>query len=201
VREIVPGVWHWVREHPKIGVEVSSYYLAAELALVDPLEPKCGWDKLPTRPEHVLLTNRHHFRHADQAVERWGVTVWCAEPGLHEFADGRPVRGFRFGERLPCGVTPVEIGAICPDEAALLVPKARAVALGDGVVRDDTGPLSFVPDAYMGSDPARVKAGLRDAYRRLAASADFDHLLLAHGAPWPDDGKRALLDFVGRAAT
>jgi hypothetical protein len=183
--------------HPRIGIEVSSYYLDGERALVDPLEPKCGWDRLPSRPEHVLLTNRHHYRDAGSAVERWGATVWCPEPGLHEFVNGEPVRGFRFGEELPGGVVAIEIGALCPDEGALLIPRARAVALADGVIRDGTGPLRFVPDDYMGDDPEAVKAGLRRAYARLARERAFDHLLLAHGAPWLDDGRRALAAFAG----
>jgi hypothetical protein len=68
------------------------------------------------------------------------------------------------------------------------------VALADGLVRM-SGPLSFVPDEYMGDDVEGVKAGLRASYRRLL-DRDFDHLLLAHGAPWIGGAKQALRDFL-----
>ena len=47
-------------------------------------------------------------------------------------------------------------------------------------------------------DPARTKAALRDAYRRIA-ELDFDALLLAHGDPIVSGGREALADFAGAA--
>jgi hypothetical protein len=41
------------------------------------------------------------------------------------------------------------------------------------------------------SEVEGVKRGLKVAYRPLARE-DFDHLLLAHGQPWPNDGRAAL---------
>ena len=28
MQEVLPGVFHWTHEHPKIGIEVSSYAMA-----------------------------------------------------------------------------------------------------------------------------------------------------------------------------
>jgi hypothetical protein len=90
------------------------------------------------------------------------------------------------------------VGAICPDETALLIPDHGGVlAIADGVVRRDDGPLGFVPDEYMGDQPDGVKEGLRLSYRRLL-DREFDHLLLAHGHPWVGGGKQALREFVER---
>ena len=47
-------------------------------------------------------------------------------------------------------------------------------------------------------DPARTKAELRDAYRRIA-ELDFDALLMAHGNPIVSGGREALADFAGAA--
>jgi hypothetical protein len=90
-----------------------------------------------------------------------------------------------------------EVGAICADETALEVPSVRALALADGLVRFEgpEGPLGFVPDWLLGDDPDSVKAGLRAAFRRLL-EVDFDHLLLAHGAPIIGEGKEQLRAFV-----
>jgi hypothetical protein len=45
VEEIAAGLWHWKALRENIGSEVSSYYLAAERVLIDPLVPTegLGW--------------------------------------------------------------------------------------------------------------------------------------------------------------
>ncbi len=196
MKEILPHIYHWTTNHPRIGIPVSSYYLADERILIDPLTPEEGLDWFGKPPRHVLLTNRHHYRDSDVFAERFGSTVWCVESGLHEFTKDQPVEPFSFGDELAGGIVAVEIGAICPDETALYIPKGEGlVALADGVVREGDVPLSFVPDQYMGDDPKSVKAGLVQSYRWLL-ERDFDHLLLAHGDPWVGGGKQALREFV-----
>jgi len=197
MREILPRVFHWTVIHPKIKIEVSSYYLADDLVLIDPLEPVEGLDWFPTKPKHILLTNRHHYRDSGKFAGRFGCTVWCAETGLHEFQNGEEVRPFRFGDQLPGNITAVKIGALCPDETALYIPRGDGlVALADGAIRQGDSPLQFVPDQYIGDDPAGVKARIRESYRHLL-ELDFDHLLLAHGWPWIGGGRQALRDFAG----
>lgn len=199
MREILPGLFHWTAVHPKIRIEVSSYWLEPARVVFDPLLPEEGLDAFrgDSAPlEHVILTNRHHWRHTGRLVEAFGCRVWCNREGLHEFRDGEPVEGFRAGETLPGGIRSFEVGALCPDETAFLLPVAEgALAVADGVVRDGDGPLVFVPDALLGDDPDAVKRGLRDAYRRLL-ELDFDHLLLAHGDPWIGGAREALRRFV-----
>ena len=196
MKEILPGVFHWTRSHPKIQIEVSSYFLADDGVLIDPLVPDEGLDWYERRPEHVLLTNRHHFRDSDRFQERFGCKVWCVRSGMHEFTGGEKVEPFDYGDKLPGAIEAIEIGVLCPDETALLIPKAEGVlALADGVVRREDGPLGFVPDQYMGDDPEGVKAGLKESYRRLL-EREFDHLLLAHGWPWVGGGKQAFREFV-----
>ena len=196
MHEILPGVFHWTVVHPRIHIPVSSYYLGDDAVLIDPLVPEEGLDWFDKPPSDVLLTNRHHYRDSDKFAERFGCTVHCVELGLHEFKSGEQVEAYRFGDELAGGILAVEIGALCPDETALHIPKGEGlVALADGVVRDGDGPLSFVPDEYMGDDPPGVKAGLKESYRRLL-DHDFDHILLAHGNPWIGGGKDALRGFV-----
>jgi hypothetical protein len=200
MREFAPGLWHWTARHDHIGSDVSSYYLIGERVLIDPMLPAEGlaWFKARRAPEHVLMTNRHHDRHAWRLREAFGCTVHCIRNGLHEL-DGRgPVEAFDFGDELPGGVVVHEVDAICPDETALHIPAHRALACADGVVRwAGHEPLSFVPDRYM-DDPGRVKVGLRDAYRGLL-ELDFELLLLAHGDPVTGAGKDALRTFLQQA--
>ena len=196
MKEILPGVYHWSAKHPKIHIEVSSYYLADEKAAIDPLVPPGGLDALPGPVENIVLTNRHHYRGSSDFVRRFGCTVWASAPGMLEFTHAEKVRPFRFGEKLPGGIETIEIGELCPDETALFVPRAGGlVALADGAVRTKDGPLRFVEDDFIGDDPPTVKAGLKRAYARLLDRA-FDTLLLAHGWPIVKGGKEALRKFA-----
>src|SRR5437660_4353667 len=86
VREISPGIWHWTARHEHIGVEVSSYYFISARVVIDPMVPPDGLEWLEEHgpPRDVLLTNRHHDRHAWRLHERFGCTVHCVRNGLHE---------------------------------------------------------------------------------------------------------------------
>jgi hypothetical protein len=210
VQEALPGLFHWQTLHPKIRTEVDSYWIEAAGVLIDPLVPAdAGIEWFAGRasqPVAVLLTNRHHYRDAGLFAQRFGCTVHCSRPGMHEFRAGQEVQPFDFGEALAGGVIAYEVDAICPDESALHIPALRAVAIADGVVlggpRGAEGQLGFVPDALM-DEPEQTKRGLLDAYARLLAELDFEHLLLAHGGPLIGDGRvrlRELIDSGGRTA-
>ena len=198
MNEILPAVFHWTAVHPRIKIEVSSYYLASAGVLFDPLLPAEGLDWFYPRvePRHIILSNRHHYRHSAEFEQAFGCTVWCNGAGLHEFTHGERVRGFEPGDSLPGGIEAHEVGVICPDETALLISgDASALVVADGVVRDGDGPLSFVPDPLLGDDPEAIKRGLKQAYARLL-DLPFEHLLLAHGQPWMGGAKAALREFI-----
>lgn len=195
VQEISPGIWHWTARHERIGVDVSSYYLASERVLLDPMVPPEGieWFEENGTPQHVLLTNRHHDRQAWRLHERFGCEIYCVRNGLHELEGRGPVTAFDFGDELPGGAVVYEVDAICPDETALHFPAHRALACADGVMHYG-GELGFVPDQYM-DDPEDTKRSLRQAYASLL-DLDFDVLLLAHGSPVVGDAKEALRAFA-----
>ena len=197
-RQLVPGVVHWTARHPNIGIEVSSYLLTDSGVLLDPLTPPDGLEWFAehgAEPTEILLTHRHHLRHARALAERYGCTIRASRPGMHEFGPGDGVEPFDFGDTLAGGVIAHEVGVICPDETALEIPDVRALAVADGVMHYG-GALSFVPDRYIGDDPPAVKRGLVERYARLAEELDFDHLLLAHGEPIVANGRAALRDWV-----
>ena len=197
ITEISPGILHWRAPHPRIGIEVDSYYLVEAAVALDPLVPEGVVERLRgerTSPQRVVLTNRHHYRQADVLVGEFGCPVRCPEPGLHEFEGGPEVEGYAWGEEVAPGITAHEVGAICPDDAALHVQTGPGfLALADGLVVWE-GELSFVPDTLM-DEPGRVKAGLVESLRRLL-DLDFDGLLFAHGEPIASGGKAALREFL-----
>lgn len=194
--EIAPGLWHWTARRRSIGSEVSSYYLESERVLIDPMIPPEGleWVEQHGPPEHAILTNRHHDRDAWRLHAAFGCTVHCIRNGLYELEGRGPVEAFDFGDRLPAEIWVHEVDAICPDETALYIPGHRALACADGVIRERSGELQFVPDSLM-DEPEQTKAGLRAAYRGLL-ELDFDLLLLAHGDPVVGGARDALREFV-----
>lgn len=196
MNEIAPGIVHWKAKHPKIGAEVSSYYLPAERVLIDPMVPDEGidWFRENGPPQHILLSNRHHDRDSAKFVEAFGCTVHASRPGMHEFSDEQGVEPFDYGDELPGGVKAYEAGAICPDDTALYIPARSALAVADGVV--NYGGLRFVPDEHLGDDVDAMKRTIRDSYGRIAAEANFDNLLVAHGEPIVGGGRDQLREFA-----
>jgi hypothetical protein len=195
MEEILPGVWRWTAMHPNIRKEVSSHWVPDSGAVIDPLLPEEGLEAFGERePDRVLLSNRHHLRDAGRFADSFGCTIHCSEPGLHEFDGGPGVEGFEFGAEVAPGIDALEVGAICPDESALLIRDPGALVIADGIVHYGDR-LEFVSDPLLGDDPEGVKSGLRESYSR-SLDREFDNLLFAHGDPVLGDGKAALERFV-----
>jgi hypothetical protein len=191
VREIAPGLWHWTALRESIGSEVSSYYLAAERVVLDPMLPPERPDWF--QPEHAILTCRHHSRDAWEL----GLAPWVVEQGAHELEGRGEFRTFAWRDELPGGILACEVDALSPDETALYIPAHGALAIGDGVVRwPDVEGLTFVPDFLM-DDPEQTREGLRTAYRKLLDELEFEHLLLAHGDPVVGGAQEELRALVG----
>jgi hypothetical protein len=164
-------------------------------AVIDALLPEEGIDAFSDEPpDRVLLSNRHHLRHGELFAQELGCTIECSRPGLHQFQDGPEVEGFDFGDEVAPGIQALEVGAICPDESALLIGDSRALCIADGIRHYD-GQMDFFADWLLGDDPEGVKAGLRAAYTGLL-DRDFDNLLFAHGDPIIGGGKDALRGFA-----
>ena len=194
MQELAPGLFDWTARHEGHGMIVHSHYVAAGGVAIDPMgAPEGG---LPGPVELVVLTSRHHLRHA----AGYGAPIVCHEAGLHEF-DGADVevRGYAFGDELAPGLRALEVGVLTPEETALLIDLHGGgwLALADAVMRHAGGALGFVPDHLLGDDPEAIKAGLHRSLRGILDEHDFTGLLLAHGAP----GTRAELDdFVAASA-
>jgi glyoxylase-like metal-dependent hydrolase (beta-lactamase superfamily II) len=197
MQEVLPGVFHWTAVHPKIGIEVGCHYVSGSGTTIDPLLPEEGIEWFEEHESRrIVLSNRHHLRHAERIAERFGCPILCHEAGLHQFEDGPEVEGFAFGERLADDVTALAMDAICPEDTALRIDASDgALLFADSLIH--YGEVGFVPDNLIGDDPEAVK---RVAAERAAALLDepFDHLLFAHGTPLIGGGKDALRDFAKR---
>lgn len=195
--EVVTGVFHWSAIHPNTGGRAHSYALEQARTVLDPMVSDEALELLRDRPpERIVLTNRHHWRQADRLVAEFGVPVLCPESGLREFeGDEREVEPYRYDEEIAPGVIAREVGAICPDDAALEIRVGPGLlAFADGLMRP-SGELRFVSDSLLGDDPETVKRGLTASLARLGR-LDFDGLLFAHGDPLASGGADALRAFV-----
>jgi hypothetical protein len=184
-------VFHWKARHPKIGILVGSHYVTTSGTAIDPLLPEEGIEWFEGRDvQRVVLSNRHHLRHAPLIAERFDCPIRCHESGLHEFADGPEVSGFAFGERLAEDVVALEMDAICPDDSVLQIERGGgALLFADSLI--DHGEVGFVPDDLIGEDAEGVKARIRERCAALGEER-FEHLLFAHGDPLLDVGREAL---------
>ncbi len=191
--EVIDGVFHWKAMHPRIETEVSSHYLAGSGTVIDPLLPDEGLEWFRGRDvQRVVLSNRHHLRHAEQIAEEFGCPILCHEDGLHEFQDGPAVDGFAFGERICADIVAKEMDAICPDDTALLIEAGGgALLFADALI--NYGGVGFVPDRLIGDDPEGIKEKIGSRCSRLLYEP-FEHLLFAHGDPLLQHGREALLE-------
>lgn len=191
MQEIAPGIRHWTAVHPNLGIDVSSYWLPGLRVLLDPLEVPEEVDGVA----EIVLSNRHHRRDALLARERFAATIRAPRVGMHEFDEGAPIEPYDFGEALAGGaITPYQVTELWPDDCVLHIPSLAALAVADGVIHYGDE-LQFVPEQYM-DDPAAEKAALREGLGRLADELEFEHLLLAHGTPIPNEGRERLLAFA-----
>lgn len=191
MEEILDGVFHWKAMHPRIGAKVDSHFVGGSGTVIDPLLPDEGIEWFDERDvRRVVLSNRHHLRHAERIAARFGCPILCHVAGLHEFEDGPDVDGFAFGDRISEDVVALEMDAICPEDTVLRIEAGGgALLFADSVMNH--GGLGFVSDSHLGDDPDEVKRQIRERCRGLLGE-DFEHLLFAHGDPLLGAGQEAL---------
>ena len=196
MEEVVPGIFHWTAVHPRIGVEVGCHFVSGSGTAIDPLLPDEGIEWFDGRDvRRVVLSNRHHLRHAEQLAERYGCPILCHEAGLHEFERGPEVEGFAFGDNVAADVTALEMDAICPEDTVLQIDAdGGALLFADSLI--NYGEVGFVSDNLIGDEPERVKGRIRERAAALA-QLDFTHLLFAHGVPLLGRGREALAEVAG----
>ncbi len=196
MQEVLDGVFHWTAKHPNIGIDVGCHFVAGSGTAIDPLLPAEGIEWFDGRDvQRIVLSNRHHLRHAPQIAARCGCPILCHEAGLREFEGGGPqVTGFAFGERIAPDVVALEMDSICPEDTVLRIEAGGgALLFADSVI--SYGGLGFVPDNLIGEDAEGVKRRVREHCSALLAE-DFEHLLFAHGEPLLGNGPEALRAFA-----
>jgi hypothetical protein len=195
MEEVIDGVFHWKARHPNTESEASCHFVAGSGTAIDPLLPDEGIEWFDGRGlQRIVLSTRHHLRHAPQLAERFGCPILCHESGLHEFEDGPEVEGFTFGDRLAADVVALEMDSISPDDTVLQIESGGgALLFADSLIHH--GAVGFVSDKLIGDEPEEVKRRIRERCDALLTEK-FEHLLFAHGDPLLGSGREALRGVV-----
>jgi hypothetical protein len=200
MQQLAAGIFHWTAVNPSIGTRVSSYYVEAAGAVIDPMVPEGGLDALPGRPERVLLSSGHHLRDSRLIADTYGIPI-CAsrQAAEHLGVQASAIDVWGEGEAHPApAVTALRIGVLCEDEGALHFDVGAGALMLADAVHHGAGGLAFFSDGLLGDDPESVKQGLKAALGALAESLSFEALLLAHGEPLASGGNAALREFAER---
>lgn len=191
MEEILDGVFHWKAIHPRTASEVGCHFVAGSGTAIDPLLPDEGIEWFADRGvQRVVLSTRHHLRHAPQLAEHFGCPILCHESCLYEFEDGPKVNGFAFGDRLADDIVALEMNSISPDDTVLKIESGGgALLFADSLIH--YGAVGFVSDRLIGDEPEEVKRRIR-AHCNALLTEKFEHLLFAHGDPLLGSGREAL---------
>jgi hypothetical protein len=187
--EIAPGLRRWTAWHEEWKDEVASLALDTDdgLLLIDPLVTPAEF----ARPDHVLLTV---FWHGRTTSELGAKHVWASTRSAQPLRNrGVEVTDpFRAGDDLPGAVQAFQTARVT--EVAFWLPDQRSVVVGDVLLgagakpRPTSEPLRLCPERWLGKS---THADLKDSLRPLL-DLPVERVLVSHGQPLLEDGKRAL---------
>ena len=203
IEQIAPQLWWWTAPHPDWGPpdfedgqgwerDVSCYALveADDFVLFDPLVPAGDeerfWAALDGDVEHhgpprILISVFWHARSAGDILDRYdGAELYAHAPAGAEVAKRAPVtHTFADGDVLAGGVEAIAMHHM--DEAALWLPRHRALLVGDSVLgygdRAKLCPPSWLRE---GESVDELEGSVWRALEH-----DPELLLLTHGGPRP----------------
>lgn len=185
VCRLADGLWRWTAPHPNaaswpdygppVPPEVGSvYYEAADaVVLVDPLLPRGEEEGLLAHldrdvdrlslPVSILLTAAWHERSAPFLRERYGAT-----------------------DRVPDSVERFPIEGAPEEQLAYFIRPHRALVVAEIFVGDGRGGLALSPS------PALEDRAALDRSLRAIAELPVELVLVSHGEPVLEDGRRAI---------
>ena len=207
-KRLVNGLWRWTERHPEwhpgeFGREVACFAVKAgdDALLIDPLlpedpDPVLGLvDKILGSRLTILITIPYHVRSSEQLWRRFKGDVDTRIYGHRACAKRlSKTSGFtelKPGTELPAGVTAHSIGKPRRYEMPLFVPYHRALVFGDAVA--ESGGKLRVWSGEKVDD--RVERFYRERFNptlKPLLELDFDRVLVTHGQPVMNDGKREL---------
>ncbi len=200
--EIAPGLFRWEAAHPEWEpqedwpqmVGCVLYELEERAVLIDPLipaegrEPFLAWldARLEGRQVSILTTVRWHRRDRDELARRY-------VPERRDDPAGRS--GSPAWNEIPQGVSGRWLKGA--GEIVFWLPGAGALVPGDSLLGAGEGRLAVCPDSWL-EDVSVDRRGLATLLAALL-ELPLERVLVSHGEPVLQDGRRALAHAVEEA--
>jgi hypothetical protein len=185
VQRLADGLWRWTAPHPNaanwpdfgppVPPEVGCVYYEAldAVVLIDPL--------LPTGEEEEFLA------HLDRDIGRLGCPVSILlTAAWHERSASFFRERYRAENRIPVGVEVYPIEGAPEEQLAYFIRPHRALVVAEIFVGDGRGGLALSLSPALEDRPAL------DRSLRAITELPVDRVLVSHGEPVVEDGRRAI---------
>jgi hypothetical protein len=210
MEKLTEGLWRWTGRHPEwhpgdFGAEVASFAVSAgdTTLLIDPLLPPDPSSVLAVIDENlgdrlaILITIPYHVRSAEELWRRYRndaeTTIHGHPAAAKRLEDRSAFREIEPGVPLPGGATAHRIGKPRRYEMPFHVPTHGALVFGDAVAEVDGRLVVWTSDKV----DSKVERFYRERFNPTLEpllELDFDRVLVTHGQPLLEGGKRALAD-------
>ena len=185
VQQLGDGLWRWTARHPNaanwpdwgppVPPEVGCVYYEAPDAVVlfDPL--------LPADEEEEFLA------YLDRDVEWLGLPVSILlTAAWHERSAAALRERYRADDRVPASVEAFPVEGAPERQTAYFIRPHRALVVAEIFVGDGRGGIALVPS------PALEDRAALDRSLRAIAELQVELVLVSHGDPVLQDGRRAI---------
>jgi glyoxylase-like metal-dependent hydrolase (beta-lactamase superfamily II) len=189
IRDVAPGLWVWLVEHPEWTSEKSWPPLVAsscvesggEVAVLDPVAPPEDaeelWARLDARPPTLAVVLKpDHVRDVDLFVRRYGAHAFGPALFWRNDIPETELEPIEPGRELPGGLVTLYDGR-GRNETPLWLPEQRALVFADALAAPDG-------ELRVWSTPWHEERAL-PALRALL-ELPFEHVIVSHGEPVHD---------------
>jgi hypothetical protein len=185
VQQLADGLWRWTAPHPNaanwpdwgppVPPEVGCVYYEAPdaVVLIDPL--------LPAGEEEEFLA------YLDRDVARLALPVSILlTAAWHERSASILRERYRASDRVPDSIEAYPVEGASEEQLAYLIRPHRALVVAEIFVGAGHGGLALSPS------PALEDRGALDRSLRAIAELPVELVLVSHGEPVLEDGRRAI---------
>lgn len=192
--EIAPGLWRWTAAHPAWEPDAAPESPAdwdREVGCILCLLEGCA-----VFIDALVPADREGFwEWADQRVETAERSTALCTIAFHRRSRDQLVARYRAAtsrarDRLPSGIEPRALRGA--GEVSFWLPGHRSLVFGDRIIGSGDGGLRLCPESWLGYLGSGIDLGGLRALLRPMLELPVERVLVSHGDPVLDHGRRAL---------